>query len=510
MKPLYYSIIGLILFCSCKQTNATLEQALRMAGENRQELEQVLNHYSQRPADSLKLQAARFLIENMPGHYTLEGDRINECREKIQADTTTTYFTRKILEISITFMPQIQKASLRLEDVQHIKADFLIRHIDRSFEKLEQLSWLHDLPFDLFLEYILPYRVAHERLDLWIDSLEISPKEIKTLKHADNIRFSSEGVWNTPVLSNSSFYVPSNLMNELFGENIYQDCKFGAIKNCFHSLAAAFPESLECIPFYANRNGYHYWNAIRSSESKITTINGALERKASKIYRKTFSRQSTVIPEAGEYIPEFFQDPFLKDVSNEYMYTANVYVKSLAHLKTHPRYAYLCVFNNLRWQPVAISDLSQTGVEFKDMGKNLIYLPVYYQEEKMELLHYPFILNQKGEISYLVPDTTSMQKLHLTRKYPLNKTLCSYNEQLERIIIELSALPDFSHPDTLHLTSNQACTCAEHFGNSNRKYRYCRITGNIQYAEMSFIDSLGLPSRHKLTSRLLPDLTTTH
>ena len=44
-----------------------LEQALELAGSNRCELEKVLEHYAD---DSLKLEAAKFLIRNMPGHYS--------------------------------------------------------------------------------------------------------------------------------------------------------------------------------------------------------------------------------------------------------------------------------------------------------------------------------------------------------------------------------------------------------------------------------------------------------
>ena len=53
----------------CVSQSNKIEQALVLSGENRPALERVLQHYSQRPADSLKYQAALFLIENMPGHY---------------------------------------------------------------------------------------------------------------------------------------------------------------------------------------------------------------------------------------------------------------------------------------------------------------------------------------------------------------------------------------------------------------------------------------------------------
>ena len=47
-----------------------INRVLFMAGKNRGELEKVLKHYSQNPADSLKLKAAEFLIINMPGKYS--------------------------------------------------------------------------------------------------------------------------------------------------------------------------------------------------------------------------------------------------------------------------------------------------------------------------------------------------------------------------------------------------------------------------------------------------------
>ena len=76
-------IILFLAILSCQPKNEALETALKLAGNNRGELEKILEHYSQDPADSLKLKAAKFLIENMPGHYTLEGDLINEYRAKI-------------------------------------------------------------------------------------------------------------------------------------------------------------------------------------------------------------------------------------------------------------------------------------------------------------------------------------------------------------------------------------------------------------------------------------------
>ena len=98
----------------------------------------------------------------MPGHYTLEGSLIDAYREKIYSDTIASYFANKSLDISLSYMDQFRHTANKKEDVQNIKADFLIRHIDRSFENLNSYSWLEDFPFELFLEYVLPYSFANE------------------------------------------------------------------------------------------------------------------------------------------------------------------------------------------------------------------------------------------------------------------------------------------------------------------------------------------------------------
>lgn len=69
MRKIFISRITLLLatfLIACASPDKQcLEQALTFAGENREELEKVLSHYTD---DSLKLAAARFLIMNMPGH----------------------------------------------------------------------------------------------------------------------------------------------------------------------------------------------------------------------------------------------------------------------------------------------------------------------------------------------------------------------------------------------------------------------------------------------------------
>ena len=59
-----FMILSILTSCSMQKTKGvSLEQALSMSGENQAELEKVLEYYKN---DSIKLEAARYLIRNMP------------------------------------------------------------------------------------------------------------------------------------------------------------------------------------------------------------------------------------------------------------------------------------------------------------------------------------------------------------------------------------------------------------------------------------------------------------
>lgn len=489
-------IILFLAILSCQPKNEALETALKLAGNNRGELEKILEHYSQDPTDSLKLKAAEFLIENMPGHYTLEGNLINEYRAKIDSDTTGSYFAKKALDISLSQIDWIRKASRKVEDVEQIKADFLIRHIDLSFEHLHEYTWLEDIPFDIFLEYILPYRFENKRLDLWIDSLHISPETLKELAINDITKYSISKMGMNLTLSESTSDIKDQSIQDNF--NLYFDCHHIALKDNFKSRVSSFPATIDFIPLYANRNGYHYWNAIISSDSKETEVWGAMERKAAKIFRKTYSHHNIPHPDKNEYIPEFFLNPFLKDMSDLYFHTTNVSInlkeKKIPHV-------YLCVFNDLTWNPIAIGNIENSQVKFESMGKNLVYLPVYYQKKKIQPLNYPFILNLKGEVKYLTPDTCHRQTIVIKRKYPLKGILNIYNQKIKTTIIEASNFPSFQNIDTiLYQLDPSAITYSQGEVKTKNKYRYWRISHpkSVCFAELSFIDSLGKKLKGKI------------
>ena len=63
--------LTILLSAACNNNqDKQLQEALKFAGDNRPQLEAVLEHYRTVDNDPLKLDAAKYLIANMPAHYS--------------------------------------------------------------------------------------------------------------------------------------------------------------------------------------------------------------------------------------------------------------------------------------------------------------------------------------------------------------------------------------------------------------------------------------------------------
>ena len=485
-----FLLMTVICVTSC-HCDRGMKKALGLAGENKVELENVLAHYSRDKADSLKLRAAVFLIENMPGHYTIEYN----SQEKVEGKEAGLYFSRKYLDIIMPFY-QSDIIDGKKEDVTNISSEFLIRHIDAAFEQYNTYPWLEKFPFNLFLEYLLPYRFVNERLDYWRDSLHMTDQQVEMIRYYDDIKYLPAKI--------SDFFLPQSMrlpnksfIISAFGHDITGDCYSLIVQELIKCRAIGIPSAIDFMPGYGNRNGYHYWITYMSPEVKTPEKRYLAERKAPKIYRITYSPNKVHKGKYGEYIPELFRNPFIKDVTDLFAHTRDITIRNLRKLDMTPNYAYLCVFNSLGWLPVAIGEYGRKSVKFEDVGEDLIYLPVAYSGENTVVLNYPFILYRNGETEHLVPDTTVRQKIALTRKYPSNMTLSGMIKDVDGSYWSVSDNPDFVRADTaiVYRASGYMLNAENKQDNTpSTTYRYWKFTPRqspLTLAELMFFDQNG-------------------
>lgn len=144
MRNLWKNLLGWIapamLAASCGLSHPDrLESALELAGDNRAELEQVLRHYAD---DSLKREAARFLIENMPYHYGRKQYYAAPGRENIRPDFTTFATPEEVSRYhdSLTGEGYQPHTEVRM-DVRTVDSRFLIDHIEAVF-RIKDRPWV--------------------------------------------------------------------------------------------------------------------------------------------------------------------------------------------------------------------------------------------------------------------------------------------------------------------------------------------------------------------------------
>ena len=147
-----------------------LDDALDMAGSNREELEKVLRHYEE-DEDTLKYSAAKFLIENMSCHFSYSG----ECVEMLDKAYLAMSEEAKELRDSVfkAKTGSIDFSTKKLSvDIQSITSAQLISAIDDACALWHKVNWSGEYSSDIFFDYVLPYRLLNEQPSDWRKAVE--------------------------------------------------------------------------------------------------------------------------------------------------------------------------------------------------------------------------------------------------------------------------------------------------------------------------------------------------
>ncbi len=127
---------SLLFFSTCNNNvDDNIGHVLNLAGKNRAELEKVLKHYASNVEDSLKYQAAKFLILNMEGKYSESYNAPWEDVATVNLRWSSSSDKSKVIE---TF--NIGEL-IRKDDIHHITADYLISNIELAFQVLRDKPW---------------------------------------------------------------------------------------------------------------------------------------------------------------------------------------------------------------------------------------------------------------------------------------------------------------------------------------------------------------------------------
>ncbi len=434
--------LSFTLGIACKPNYDSCNNCLKFSGNNKSELKKVIKLYRKNDKDSLKLKACRFLITNMLEHYTLSSDQLNkyDCFfDLVEAKSRDGYDPEPIKNIWDSL--QAINGTIRysfldtVHDLNTISANYIIENIDYAFKAWEK-PWAQHLSFDDFCNYILPYRIKDERLENYRPTLYKRYQWLETTTpltdpiQACKLLNQEIGKWFFENWLTAPQYPITMRASDIIKLKS-GSCLNQAAITTYIMRSNGIPVVLEYIPQWGNRSNSHYFNAVQAKQGQFISFLGGdhdpgeyvFLEKPPKVFRRTYAKiENELLKNITNInnIPPLLRDPFYIDVSSERIDVKDIKIDLDIEPIENTAYAYLCVFNNRNWIPVYFGRIEKGKAYFKNMGKDIVYLPVYYFDNKILPASHPFILSKSGKVSPLKPDKSNVETVRINRKYPLS------------------------------------------------------------------------------------------
>lgn len=395
----------------------------------------VLQHFKQ-SNEPQKLKAAEFLINNIQIHksqyykwFYKNGKEYN-FSEYDYEDYILAYKHLYTIKDSL----QLKAKKITNLDVDYINCDFLINNINIAFTKWKNNPWSKSYSFETFCEYILPYRSLIEPLEEW-------RKDYERLAFRDKYNLED----NSDPVELCSFII-SNLKDFTFlprridpnpllsaQQMLYRkqgSCPDLANFSVLINRAVGIAVSFDYTPNYGASSNRHFWNTVidkngyhipfnsnslSEQNESLPYVYSATHKRMAKVFRKTFSIQENSLSNLREEdkIPAgFLKQKNNLDVTTEYVKVADLAINASQFKDT---IAYVNVFNHGHWRVVDWGKKENDKIIFKNLGRDIVYLPSTYNQHKSEFLDYPFLINKKGGVLALKPDFSNTFNTLLSR-----------------------------------------------------------------------------------------------
>lgn len=465
------NVVVAIFAMSCSETSriGDVEYALQLAGENRLELEKVLDHYRS-GGDEQKYEAAKFLIANMPGHYSYaDQGRISQYYVAVDSIACMVGI-RSDMEICDSINKLARQLHLNrmktIEDVKIVTSSFLIDNIDVAFRQWREGAWARHLTFEEFCEYLLPYKVCElQPLNGWRSIMEyVNDRHLKHIADCDMLANSSFYAADFMYKYINAKYHPSVtaftlsvpvLSPEIAVKIPFGDCRKHSTIGAMLYRSVGIPVMCDFTPMKGNENIGHHWNVLKAPNGKDVVFNAMTDSpkerhledtRIAKAYRRIYAVNQDIVRLniEEEFVPEEFRNIHIKDVTDEHTKCCDIIISTD---KAESNYIYLAVSSGEQWQPIAFAGVNRNGAKFDDVGVGCVYMPVYYRSDgTMVQSGFPFYVDYDGETHSFRPDLGKMSSVSLDRKMPVREYVHHTTYKTDGAVIEASNNSLFSNP----------------------------------------------------------------
>lgn len=510
-------VFAVLAVCSCSYDQ--VDVALRLAGDNRSELERVLRYF-EKTGDKEKIAASRFLIGNMPWHKSMRG-AYEEYWDEADRTLSASDGSLSILD-SLEALKEKYDGRIYYDfDLNYISADYLIHDIETAFDQWRNGEWARHLTFDEFCEWLLPYTCSdNQPLINWRESLSGSARS-----YIDHLNECDEYIGNphAAIMRVNNKLIPmikkQKWIHSGHGYPIYDPSVFvklpGASCNEYMTngmlvmRSKGIPVGMDYTPQFADRLYGHYWNVypnLRGRKTMFTSfgVNPGYPHFCNvvfaKVIRQIYSANEGYLKLLRRHngdIPKMYDSPFFKDVTDEYQETSEVCVELMKSAKLSSRDVFICVFGNDDWKPISWGRAKFGKAKFLNMGRRAMYLVKGYVGGSLEPVSYPFFLDDFGHVEYVGLGKDPMRtSFRLNRKYPMFQRVISAQKSLHGGIVLGSDDISFRKADTVCVFPEWSLTSGMVSTDQESPHRYWRFISNMRsvsdMAELYFYDDNSL------------------
>lgn len=530
-KSIYalFATLVLVAFSGCSKDDLYLYYALKAAGKNKTELKAVLKHYRTVDKDPEKLMAAKYLIANMPAHYSYRDTAAinryySQALEILGTGPSPDWQRDTLGEISSDQFPGLTEDVI--SDVQIMTADYLINNIDHAFNQWRKRPWAQHLTFEEFRDWILPYKVTElQSLDAWREILSSyysdSLSRVPPTDYERNTIYGAIEIARNEIQSNQYsighrvIWDPSDII-PLRSADTWKRMTFGSCMEYVIMGTAVFrslgmPAAVDMVPIWGRNSAGHSWYTFLDDRGREqVTINSLIMpagqqfypyERIPKVWRSsyTINRDMVEYRNRAKYVYPF--DLCREDVTGRYNLTSDLEIETRDEIVKNlvdKKYVYIAMAVNSygpEWFVLDYGKLRKGKASFKNMGRNMLYIALGFDGEDLIPISYPFILHDNGKIEYVgyeeAPQTVSCD---LRRKYYESYNVVDMRRRILGGKFQCSDRSDFKDAVTLYTIETTRIPYLIEL-NAGRPYRYWRyFTPNGSWgsiSELSFHDAGG-------------------
>jgi len=516
-------LLCVISFFSCTSDSDRIKESLKQAGDNQVELEKVIQYYSEHVEDSLKLKSAIFLIEHMPFYGSFYGtrvDSVDQYFEDIREPKSSVINDKSRETISLEMLEKYSQQGLShsyIYDNKKVSFKYLVNNIEMAFRAWDNATWKDSVSFEQFCEYILPYRIRNEKLEYWRNSIYENYLQDTSLYNSSR---SMSNLYQRYAINGMRDIGPHDFYQNYRYEMNYDQMNLMTMGSCIENTclnlyrlrALGFPATYDYVTNWGNRavnlhamigdatkgkQTVHLFSNINEPIDSTNLVSNAMRlhhdfkdddlpkglyvqhiKTVSKVWRYTWSVNEEILGIYENAPTQEIYRPLLKvnitDVSNQYVDVADIKIE-LSEKFSDYKVVYLAVFDRSGWEPVAYGVPNKGGlVEFNNIGKHILYLPVVYDLNSCIPIGDPFVVDDDGDIKKKSLNRAKMQDVKILRKFPLFGSIAENSLNMKDIYFEGANSPDFKDAQLLHKLDYYPFDMERVKVSNPNKFRYVR------------------------------------